>query len=169
MIGRVEWKQGSPAMVSLGLCLSLLRWPPWQAQPRGLNKVPYQRKWLLSFWNFGRVIDAPKTAQLYGPLQEKEPYQGVKIERDVRYGDADRNLLDVFMPAAASSPRPVLIYVHGGGFLRGDNRAPGSPFNDNIMLWAVRNGDIGVDVTYRLAPQAVWPAGAEDLATAVKW
>jgi acetyl esterase/lipase len=117
----------------------------------------------------GRVNDAPKTAQLCGPLQEKEPYQGVKIERDVRYGDADRNLLDVFMPAAASSPRPVLIYVHGGGFVRGDKRAPGSPFNDNIMLWAVRNGYIGVDVTYRLAPQAVWPAGAEDLATAVQW
>src|SRR5258705_8175186 len=109
----------------------------------------------------GRVIDAPKTAQLYGPLQEKEPYQGVKTERDVKYGDVDRNLLDVFMPEAPSSPRPVLIYVHGGGFVRGDKRAPGSPFNDNIMLWAVRNGYIGVDVTYRLAPQAVWPAGAE--------
>jgi acetyl esterase/lipase len=118
---------------------------------------------------FGRVIDAPKTGQLYAPLQGKEPYQGVKIERDVKYGGADRNLLDVFAPETTSSPRPVLIYVHGGGFVRGDKRAPGSPFNDNIMLWAVRNGYMGVDATYRLAPQAVWPAGAEDLAAAVQW
>lgn len=117
----------------------------------------------------GRVIDAPKTGRLYAPLQAKEPYQGVKVERDVKYGAADRNLLDVFTPEAASSPRPVLIYVHGGGFVRGDKRAPGSPFNDNIMLWAVQNGYVGVNATYRLAPQAVWPGGAEDLAAAVQW
>ena len=37
----------------------------------------------------GRVIDVPKTAALYAPLQQKEPYQGVKVERDVKYGPAD--------------------------------------------------------------------------------
>jgi acetyl esterase/lipase len=37
------------------------------------------------------------------------------------------------------------------------------------MLWAVKNGFIGVNITYRLAPQYPWPAGAEDVATAVKW
>src|ERR1700694_5745944 len=118
----------------------------------------------------GRVIDPPKTAPLYAPLQEKEPYQGVKIERDVKYGPADRNLLDIFFPDTASSARPVLIYVHGGGFVAGNKRGPnGSPFYDNIMLWAVKNGFVGVNVTYRLAPLAVWPAGAEDLAAVVRW
>ena len=118
----------------------------------------------------GRVIDPPKTAPLYAPLQEKEPYQSVKIERDVKYGPADRNLLDIFIPDTASSARPVLIYVHGGGFVAGNKRGPnGSPFYDNIMLWAGKNGFVGVNVTYRLAPLAVWPAGAEDLATAVQW
>jgi triacylglycerol lipase len=33
----------------------------------------------------------------------------------------------------------------------------------------VKNGFVGVNVTYRLAPQATWPAGAEDLAAAVQW
>ena len=37
------------------------------------------------------------------------------------------------------------------------------------MLWAVKNGFIGVNVTYRLAPASPWPAGVEDLATAVQW
>lgn len=117
----------------------------------------------------GRVIDPPQTSQLYKPLQEQEPYRDVKVERDAKYGAADRNLLDIFMPAAASSPRPVLIFVHGGGFVRGNRRIPGGPFNDNIMLWAVKNGYIGVNTTYRLAPQAIWPAGAEDVAAAVQW
>ena len=117
----------------------------------------------------GPVVDLPNTAEIYAPLQENEPYQGVRIERDVKYGAADRNLLDVFMPETASPARPVLIFVHGGAFVAGDKHTPGSPFYDNIMLWAVKNGFVGVNMTYRLAPQAVWPAGAEDLATAVQW
>jgi triacylglycerol lipase len=117
----------------------------------------------------GRVIDPPKTAALYAPLQEKEPYQGVRIERDIKYGAADRNLLDVFMPETASSARPVLMFVHGGAFVRGNKRMPGTPFYDNIMLWAVNNGLVGVNLTYRLAPEAQWPAGAEDVASSVQW
>jgi acetyl esterase/lipase len=117
----------------------------------------------------GRVIDPPKTAQLYAPLQEKEPYPGIKVERDIKYGPADRNLLDVFMPEALSAGRPVLIFVHGGAFIGGNKRMPGTPFYDNVMLWAVKNGFVGVTITYRLAPQFPWPAGAEDVATAVQW
>src|ERR1700726_4809174 len=117
----------------------------------------------------GPVVDGPNTAKIYAPLQETEPYQGVKVDRDVKYGAADRNLLDVFMPETASSPRPVLIFVHGGAFVAGDRREPGTPFFDNIALWAVRNGFVGVNMSYRLAPQAKWPAGAEDIGSAVQW
>ena len=118
----------------------------------------------------GRVIDPPKTAALYAPLQQKEPYPGVQVERDVKYGPADRNLLDVFVPETAASERPVLIFVHGGAFTAGNKRGPNaSPFYDNIMLWAVKNGFVGVNTTYRLAPQSPWPAAAEDLAAVVQW
>jgi triacylglycerol lipase len=132
------------------------------------SPMPEEIAWKLL--ELGRVIDPPKTAAIYAPLQEKEPYQGVKVERDVKYGPADRNLLDVFVPETAASARPVLIFVHGGAFVGGNKRTtPTSPFYDNIMLWAVKNGFVGVNVTYRLAPQSAWPSGAEDLATAVQW
>jgi acetyl esterase/lipase len=117
----------------------------------------------------GHVIDPPATAQLYAPYQPKEPYFGVRIERDLRYGPADRNLLDIFMPQALTSGRPVLMFVHGGTFVHGNKRMPNSPFYDNIMLWAVKNGFIGVNIAYRLAPQFPWPAGAEDVASAVQF
>jgi acetyl esterase/lipase len=117
----------------------------------------------------GRIVSPPKTAPLYAPLQEREPYQGVKIARDTKYGPADRNRLDVFTPEPASSPRPVLMFVHGGAFVAGDKHPPGSPFYDNIMLWAVKNGFVGVNITYRLAPQATWPLAAQDVASAVLW
>jgi acetyl esterase/lipase len=118
----------------------------------------------------GRVVDPAKTAELYTPLQQKEPYQGVKVERDVKYGPAERNLLDVFVPDTASSARPVLIFVHGGGFTTGNKRSNFSNvFYDNIMLWSVKNGFVGVNMTYRLAPSSPWPAGAEDVGAAVQW
>jgi hypothetical protein len=36
------------------------------------------------------VVDFPKTADLYATLQEKEPYQGIKVQRDIKYGPAGR-------------------------------------------------------------------------------
>ena len=118
----------------------------------------------------GRVIDPQATAKLYAPLQPTEPYFGVRIERDLKYGPAERNRLDIFMPQNVTSGRPVLVFVHGGAFIGGNKRrTPESPFYDNIMLWAVKNGFIGVNITYRLAPQFPWPAGADDVASAVEW
>jgi triacylglycerol lipase len=119
---------------------------------------------------FGRVIDPLRTAALYAPLQAKEPYPGVYVQRDVKYGAAERNLLDVFTPEGGAAPRPVLIFVHGGAFIAGNKRTtPDSPFYDNVMLWAAQNGFLGVNITYRLAPKFPWPAGVEDVASAVQW
>jgi acetyl esterase/lipase len=149
---------------ALAIVMAMFVSAAWAQQ----SPMPEEIAWKLL--ELGRVIDPPKTAALYAPLQEKEPYQGVKIERDVKYGAAERNLLDVFVPETGSSTRPVLIFVHGGAFVGGNKRTtPTSPFYDNIMLWAAKNGFVGVNVTYRLAPLAPWPAGAKDLATAVQW
>ena len=119
--------------------------------------------------SIGRVSDPARTGALYAPLHQKEPYSGVKVSRDVKYGPHERNTLDLFVPEGAGAGRPIFMFVHGGGFVRGNKRPPGSPFYDNIMLWAVRNGMIGVNVEYRLAPQFTWPSGGEDLGMAVRW
>ena len=75
------------------------------AGPASAQQAPMSEDLAWKLLELGRVIDPPKTAALYAPMQEKEPYQGVKIERDVKYGPADRNLLDIFMPETAASPR----------------------------------------------------------------
>src|SRR5262245_23565030 len=68
----------------------------------------------------GRTVDPAKTSALYAPLQQKEPYAGVKVERDLKYGPAELNTLDVFAPEGAADSRPVLIFVRGGAFVSGD-------------------------------------------------
>ena len=117
----------------------------------------------------GRVVDPAKTGEIYTPLHEKEPYSGIKVARDVKYGPDPRNLVDIFTAEAATGARPVLMFVHGGGLIRGSKRTPGSAFYDNVMLWAARNGMVGVNVEYRLAPAHPWPAGTQDMGTAVRF
>ena len=59
--------------------------------------------------------------------------------------------------------------MHGGGFVRGDKRGAGSPFYDNIMLWAAGSGLLGININYRLAPEYPWPAAQQDIAAALLW
>ncbi len=117
----------------------------------------------------GRVVAPPPTEKLYAPLHEREPYAGVQVRRDVRYGADARHLLDVFQSGAPQTGKPVLVFVHGGAFMRGERRTGESPFYDNIMLWAVRQGMVGVNMTYRLAPAHPWPAAQQDIQAALKW
>ena len=42
------------------------------------------------------------------------------IIRDERYGPAERNRLDIFFPLSKLAGKPVVLFVHGGGFFSGD-------------------------------------------------
>jgi triacylglycerol lipase len=120
----------------------------------------------------GPIVDGPGTTKLYAPLfaNQKEPYPNVTVVRDIAYGTDPLQKLDVFTAAPTpGAPKPVVMFLHGGGFERGNKRQPGSPFYDNIMLWLTQQGMVGVNMNYRLAPKHVWPAAHEDLAAAVRW
>jgi dienelactone hydrolase len=118
----------------------------------------------------GPVVDTPATDKLYAPLfaEQKEPYSNVKVTRDVAYGADAANKLDVFASGNGAG-KTVVVYVHGGGFERGEKHRPGSPFYDNIMIWLTQQGMVGVNMNYRLAPKNTWPAAHEDLAAVVRW
>src|SRR5579883_3295965 len=64
--------------------------------------------------------------KLFSPLQERAPFPDVDIVRDLRYGADERNRLDVFRAKSGGS-RPVIVFVHGGGFIGGDKTMPNAP------------------------------------------
>lgn len=107
----------------------------------------------------------------FAELHRRKAASSAEVHRDRSYGPDERNRLDVFVPPGQGNgaKRPVLMFVHGGGFVSGDKNRPDTPFYDNIGEWAVARDFIGVTLTYRLAPQHPWPAGAEDIARAVEW
>ena len=137
---------------------------PWVAVP---SQVPGPIA--AELLRIGPIVAPAPTEALYAPLSEREPFAGISTQRDIRYGPDARHLLDAFAPHPAQVGRPILVFVHGGAFIRGDRRMGDSPFNDNIAVWAARHGMVGVNITYRLAPGHRWPAAQHDIRQALQW
>ena len=109
------------------------------------------------------------TREIVTPLVPDGFLDGCEVARDIAYGNDERHRLDVFQAKGANGLKPVLLFVHGGGFIAGDKHSEGSPFYSNIGAWAARNGFAGVCMTYRLAPASQWPSGIEDIRRAVEF
>ena len=116
----------------------------------------------------GQSMD-PSSMNLFADLVAAPPYDDVSIAKDVSYDDAERNVLDIYTAndAEEGSIRPILLFVHGGGFVQGDKS--GDFYPDNVGAWAARNGMVGINMNYRLAPDNAWPAGRDDIASVLRW
>jgi hypothetical protein len=89
------------------------------------------------------------------------------ISRDISFGPDPKNVLDVFAPEKGGGKRPVLIYVSGGAGNKLQGGPNGDVFYDNIMLWAVKSGMVGVNMQRR--PGIAWDDPAKDVSLAVQW
>jgi triacylglycerol lipase len=116
----------------------------------------------------GHVNDAQATRKIFDPLQPVDPAAGLKVERDIAYGPDPLQKLDVVSNGQGTG-KPVLVFVHGGGFTGGDKHQPGQFTNDNLMKWAVDQGMVGVNINYRLLPKNMLPDQAHDARDALAW
>jgi acetyl esterase/lipase len=80
--------------------------------------------------------------------------------------------LDLYLPASARKPVPLVVYVHGGGWEAG-NRALDGPMAGSIETQLatrlVENGYAVASVDYRLSTIAKAPAQVTDVDDAVRW
>ena len=88
-----------------------------------------------------------REATTFGPMapQNKAPLESMIGGQDVP-GEEDCLVLNVFTPALDDGARPVMVWVHGGGFASGSGHIP---WYDGSNL--VRGGDVVVvTINYRL-------------------
>lgn len=80
----------------------------------------------------------------------------------VRYGDRALQL-DLYLPANAVAA-PAVVLVHGGGWRSGvrQNLAP-------MAIRLAQRGYAAATVSYRLSPEARYPAAIEDVRASVRW
>ncbi|AEV82982.1 alpha/beta hydrolase [Actinoplanes sp. SE50] len=74
--------------------------------------------------------------------------------------------LDLFRPTAVGHPLPLIVWIHGGGWLFGGNKdAAHGRIADRILA----AGFAVARVTYRLSAEARFPAQLHDVKAAVRW
>jgi acetyl esterase/lipase len=94
--------------------------------------------------------------QRTGNIAYAEPMPGAKSRR---------NLLDIYRPREAGTKRPVLLQIHGGGWVIGEKEQQGLP----LMNYLAARGWVCVAPNYPLAPKSGWPDQLVACKQALAW
>lgn len=127
---------GFVAVVFLSPCLIALAQPPGAQPKRGAGRPPIP--------------------------------PNVVVERNIQYGKGGDVplLLDIIRPKEDSkSPRPVIAFIHGGGWKGGTKESA----MGNLIPFAAFGNYFCVSIEYRLSGVATWPAQIYDCKAAIRW
>ena len=143
-----------------------------EKQPHGFfNKSPWQERTLkradeflvsLGYLKGEPTIKVPKAKDVPQKEQPKSKVPTLTYE-NIKYGPHERNVLD-FWQAKSDKPTPVLVSIHGGGFVAGNKSVPPQLLKDCL--------DAGISVAainYRYSTQAIAPASFQDGARALQF
>ncbi|MEC9093252.1 MAG: carbohydrate-binding protein [Planctomycetota bacterium] len=85
------------------------------------------------------------------------------VHKNISYGPYKSNVLDIWI-AKGDSPRPLHVYIHGGGWIGGDKYRKGDP----QKFWLAK-GISYAAINYRHTPEASLPAPVHDAARAIQF
>jgi acetyl esterase/lipase len=166
--------QSSPGRFALGLMLvswAGLALAQWRARPTrriledalqaGLGRdylehIPPARRAILR--------GAVPLRELATPFTLRSP--GVEWIRNLPYADGhERHVLDVYLPAGGCTNAPVLLQIHGGGWMLGNKHEQALP----LIYHLAQRGWVVVTPNYRLSPSARFPDHLIDCKRALAW
>lgn len=110
------------------------------------------------------AIDALRTGKVPVVRPPREMPAEVVFHDDVVYanhGGVELSL-DIFVPKDAAQPRPVMLFIHGGGWSKGKK--------EDYIYYNVAFAKLGyvtASVQYRLTPDHVFPANVQDVKCAI--
>lgn len=118
-----------------------------------MRTAPADIDWDLAYSNMNHVPDSASFAPLR--LQQSQQFRQQmqaqqRLIADVRYGAGERNVLDIVLPAAhdAAKPRGLVVFVHGGYWLRFDKN-----YSTYLAQGAIAHGFAVAIPSYSLCPQ----------------
>lgn len=121
------------------------------------NAAPYT--------NEGTFEKLKKKHSFITPIDRPIP-SNIRIDKDVEYAAPGGISLkaDVYYPLDSSKKHAGIAMVHGGGWISGSKE------NEKYMAMELASkGFVVIAVGYRLADIAKYPAGIEDIETAIQW
>jgi acetyl esterase/lipase len=169
-----EAMRATPGQVGLGLMAiswAGLALAQWRARPTarileqslraGLGdgyreQIPAARRSLLR--------DTIPLRELILPFALRDP----RVERicDLPYADGhERHVLDIYRPRGGCARAPVLLQIHGGGWVMGNKHEQALPLVHHLAA----RGWVVVTPNYRLSPRARFPDHLVDCKRALAW
>lgn len=121
-----------------------------------LNDIAQQAKTRLSDF---RIYDLASSS-----LNRMTSRQSFELQEDLAYGDHPRHRLDVYRSLVPREERPLIVFVHGGTWSRGDKK-------DYLFVgesFAKEGFDVAI-INYRLAPEYIFPSYIDDLVLALNY
>ncbi len=115
----------------------------------------------LALGSTSQAADAPAKAATPKPKTDAAPKEDatlVPTQANVAYGTHERQLLD-FYQAKSAQPTPLLFFIHGGGWVTGDKKNPGS------LKQCLAAGISVVSINYRYS----WQAHIAGVKPPVEW
>jgi acetyl esterase/lipase len=101
--------------------------------------------------------------EIFNALVPKDD-ESVRWQVDMAYGPDPRQKLDIYTPRTNTGPMPMVLFVHGGSWQKGDKRGYGF-----VGRALAAKGYMTMVMNYRLHPQHRYPAFVEDVALALRW
>ncbi|MDQ1241085.1 MAG: hypothetical protein QG550_335, partial [Pseudomonadota bacterium] len=160
----------------IGLALMAISWAglalaQWRTRPTGRILEQALRSGLGG--DYRAQIPAARRAVLRdeAPLRELlSPFalRDSRVERirDIRYADDHpRHVLDIYRPRGGCARAPVLLQIHGGGWVMGNKHEQALPLIQHLAA----RGWVVVTPNYRLSPRARFPDPLVDCKRALAW
>jgi acetyl esterase len=111
-------------------------------------------------------MDAIQARQLMEMMKVEAPLDPVGSTEDRTIpGPAGEIPIRIYRPENATGPVPVVVFYHGGGWVIGNIES----HDGGCRTLCHNSGCMVISVDYRLAPEAKFPAAADDCYAAVKW
>lgn len=117
------------------------------------------RNMIVKHWDQNAIQDRNRKAS-------QTPVSGITKHVDIPYlPDSLRvHFLDIYYPENTRSPLPVIVDIHGGGWMYGNKE-----LNEYYCLYLASLGFAVVNINYRLAPAVHISEQISDIFAALRW
>ena len=108
-----------------------------------------------------KIVDVVLT-----PFQNLRRYKDIESVRNIQFDTADKRLkLDVyFKKGCDDSPKPVIVYFAGGGFIGGSK-----DYRKSTLRFFASLGYVSIGINHRLSPQNIFPTHIIDCYTGLNF
>lgn len=126
-------------------------------------------KQIISFFALIFSISAYAQMPMASSIQARLP-QGTVVKGNIAYNDdtLKKHLLDIYIPANSKEKLPIVVFIHGGGWIVNDKYADMGYMTHTINAM-LENGMAVASIDYRFAQHAVFPAILQDCNRAVSF